>query len=189
MAGYSAEEFRKAGYDARELSYENFMYPLCNEKDLTRQEKEWLLTCAFFTATQMREANYTAWELQCARFSNEDLREAGFVDGKQQCVVSAKAMSPETVKVKHKKYQCGKGQPIFGEVGGKAVGCRHCKTPGKVDVKNKRCLCGRARSSYGKAGRKAVCVRLGTRKLPPIPGEKHLVEAFHRQGSPKIVHD
>ena len=89
LAGYSAEEFRKAGYDARELSYDNLMYPLYNEKDLTRQEKEWLLTCAFFTATQMLEANYTAWELQCARFSNEELREAGVLKGKQQCVVHA----------------------------------------------------------------------------------------------------
>ena len=159
LAGYSAQEFRDAGFDARELSYDNFMYPLYNEEELTPQEKEWLLTCAFFTATQMREANYTEWELQCARFSNEDLREAGFVPDKQKCDVSPTAMSPQTVKVKDKKHQCYKGQPIFGEVGGKAVSCRHSKTPGLMDGRNKRRVCARARSSNGKVGHKAVCVK------------------------------
>ena len=60
LAGYSAKEFRDAGFDAGELSYNNFMFPLSDEEELTPGEKEWAATCAFFTATELREANYTA---------------------------------------------------------------------------------------------------------------------------------
>ena len=149
LAGYSAGEFREAGYDARELSYDNFMYPVYTEDELTLQEKEWLLTGAFFTATQMREANYTEWELQCARFSNEDLREAGFIPDKQKCDVSPTAMSPQTVKVKDKKHQCRMRQPVYREVGDKAVSCRYSKRLGLTGVRKKRRDGAKARSFMG----------------------------------------
>ena len=160
LAGYSAGEFREAGYDARELSYVNFLYPVYTADELTCQEKEWLQTGAFFTATQMREANYTERELQSARFTNEDLREAGYVSEEQQCDVCPTVMCSQTVDVKYRKHQCCKSRPIVGQMGGKTVSCkdfkqpgvscRHSKQPEVLDIKNQRRVRARAHFHMGK---------------------------------------
>ena len=63
------------------------------------------------------------------------------------------------VKVMGKRCLCGKAEPQLGEVGGKAVSCKHCKTPGMVDVKYKLCLCGKTRCSFEQASDKAACIQ------------------------------
>ena len=64
-AGYSAEDFRSAGYHAYELSYEYFWA----ESDLTPGEAEWEGTVAFFSASELTAAGYDAFDLQRARFT------------------------------------------------------------------------------------------------------------------------
>ena len=96
-AGYSAKEFLDAGFAAGQLSYNKFMCP-SDEEELTPGEKEWEATCAFFTATQLREANYTEMELRCAGFSDEELREADYVEDKLLRAVPAKAMPRSAIR-------------------------------------------------------------------------------------------
>ena len=42
--------------------------------------------------------------------------------------------------VRNRWYQCGNAQAYFGEVGGKAVSCKLCKTSEMVNVVSKRGL-------------------------------------------------
>ena len=62
-AGFSAGDFKRAGYHAHQLSEEFLWREPC---------------CAFFTASELRSAGYNAYELYMAWFSIQDLREAGF---------------------------------------------------------------------------------------------------------------
>ena len=86
-AGYSATEFRDAGFKAEFLSLEYFWQIPPGEVDLTPGEKDWEECCAFFGATELRTANYTASELQHACFSIEDLQEAGFSECELQLTI------------------------------------------------------------------------------------------------------
>ena len=65
------------------------------------------------------------------------------------------ATSSAVAKAKAK----AKAQPQFGEVGGKAVRCKHRMTPEMVDVKNKRCLCRKSQPRFGEVGGKPVCCK------------------------------
>ena len=71
-AGYSAVDFRDAGYHASELS-SNFFYN-------NNEPRDWVLEeiYAFFTADELKEAGYTLRELVDAAFTRNELVEAGF---------------------------------------------------------------------------------------------------------------
>ena len=71
-AGFSAVDFRDAGYHASELS-SNFVY-----KKVEPDDWEWEDICAFFTAGELKEAGYTFRELIDAAFTANELVEAGF---------------------------------------------------------------------------------------------------------------
>ena len=77
LAGYSAKEFREAGFTADQLSSNEFWK---YEYNMTNGEREWADTCAFFDARELREANYSAHELLRAGFRDEELCEAGFAE-------------------------------------------------------------------------------------------------------------
>lgn len=91
-AGFSASDFHSAGFKAQDLSYKYFWKEevLFHER-LTVGEIEWEQCCAFFEASELREAGYTASELQHACFSIEDLQKAGFTEAALQDAVPAKA--------------------------------------------------------------------------------------------------
>ena len=74
-AGFSADDFAKAGYRARQLSYNWFWK---DGDEITEGEAEWEDCCAFFTASELRSAGYDASALRDACFSTQDLKEAGF---------------------------------------------------------------------------------------------------------------
>ena len=81
--GFSAVDFRDAGYPATELSSNHF-----HREALSMGDLEWEDCMAFFTADELKEAGYTADELKeagytfreliAARFSRNELVEAGF---------------------------------------------------------------------------------------------------------------
>ena len=71
-AGYSAVDFRDAGYHASELS-SNSVY-----KKEEPDDWEWEDICAFFTAGELKGAGYTFRELTDAAFTANELVEAGF---------------------------------------------------------------------------------------------------------------
>ena len=82
-AGFSAVDFRDAGYHASELS-SNFFY----NKELPRV-LQWEDCMAFFTADELKEAGYTLRELIAAAFSRDELVEAGFAEDlnkRQRCI-------------------------------------------------------------------------------------------------------
>ena len=99
LARSSAKEFRAAGFRAEDLSYKHFIFPFTQE-ELSPRDRVWAETCASFTATQLREANYTYRELRCADFSDEDLREAGFAVREQQRAVPANVRPRLTIRKK-----------------------------------------------------------------------------------------
>ena len=51
--GFSASDFRRAGYEAKDLSEEYFWR---DGDDLTFGEIEWEQCCAFFTASELKNA-------------------------------------------------------------------------------------------------------------------------------------
>ena len=71
-AGFSAVDFRDAGYHASELSL-RFFYN-------NNEPRDWVLEeiYAFFTADELKEAGYTFRELVDAAFTRNELVEAGF---------------------------------------------------------------------------------------------------------------
>ena len=81
-AGFSAGEFRAAGYRAEQLSYAFFWKEL--ERDIGPEEHidpgdaQWEETYAFFNASDLRSAGYDASELENAGFSVRELENAGF---------------------------------------------------------------------------------------------------------------
>ena len=74
-AGFSADDFAKAGYRAEELSYSWFWK---DWGETGERDSEWEGCCAFFTASELRSAGYDAFALRRACFSARDLKEAGF---------------------------------------------------------------------------------------------------------------
>ena len=72
-AGYTASEFRSAGFTAQDLSYNYFLHD-----NQTPGELEWAQCNAFFDALDLKNAGFTAIELLHARFTLEDLQKAGF---------------------------------------------------------------------------------------------------------------
>ena len=73
-AGFSAGDFKRAGYSAEDLS-ENFFW---RDPDIYPGDAEWAECMAFFTASELRSAGYTGFELLRACFRTQDLKEAGF---------------------------------------------------------------------------------------------------------------
>ena len=71
-AGFSAVDFRDAGYHASELSL-SFFYNNNEPRDWGLEE-----IYAFFTADELKEAGYTFRELVDAAFTRNELVEAGF---------------------------------------------------------------------------------------------------------------
>ena len=86
-AGYSALDFFRAGYSAKQLSYEYFK----KEAEITLGLWNWELLYAFFGASELQEAVYSASQLQDACFSSEDLQQTGFSEGELQCAIHPKA--------------------------------------------------------------------------------------------------
>ena len=74
-AGYTARDFRSAGFEARMLSEPWFWK---DEGYTSACELEWSFCCAFFDARELKEAGYSARELRDAYFGVSDLEEAGF---------------------------------------------------------------------------------------------------------------
>ena len=66
-AGYSAEDFRTAGYHAHQLSYAYFW----RDDDITLGETRWVKTVAFFSAAELRRAGYDLTDLRRAHFRKE----------------------------------------------------------------------------------------------------------------------
>ena len=74
-AGYTARDFRSAGFDAQRLSEPWFWK---DEGDITACELEWFACYAFFNVCELKEAGYSARELRDASFCVSDLEKAGF---------------------------------------------------------------------------------------------------------------
>ena len=70
-AGYTAFDFRAAGYTAEELS-EDFFWE--DAEELTAGDIEWEQCCAFFSASALKDAGYCLEDLQRA-FPESKLRE------------------------------------------------------------------------------------------------------------------
>ena len=70
LAGYSAEDFRTAGYHAHQLSYDYFWAG----RGLTVGEAEWEQTCAFFSDSELREAGYDDTDLQIALLTRKRMK-------------------------------------------------------------------------------------------------------------------
>ena len=94
QGGFSARDFRDAGFEAHTLSYNHFWQ---DGEDMTPGEIEWEETHAFFEAVELRRAGYTATELQRASFRWEDLREAGYTARELEDAIPAKAR-PATMR-------------------------------------------------------------------------------------------
>ena len=71
LAGYSAEDFRTAGYHAHQLSYVYFWAG----EGLTVGEADWEQTCAFFSDSELREAGYDDTDLQIALFTKKRMKQ------------------------------------------------------------------------------------------------------------------
>ena len=76
-AGYSAADSRAAGYSAKDLS-EHIFFHCSDDEGLTAGELEWEECCAFFTASELKDAGYDALELSAALFPMSELHSAGF---------------------------------------------------------------------------------------------------------------
>ena len=76
--GYSAGEFRNAGFPAVALSV-NFFYRH-SAKTLTEGDLEWGPCCAFFTAAELCSGGYTVQELKSACFDFGDVANAGYTE-------------------------------------------------------------------------------------------------------------
>ena len=74
-AGFTASDFYRAGFQATMLSEKYFWQ---DSDNITTGKLEWLHTCAFFSASELRSAGYDAFALRQACFSAWDLKEAGF---------------------------------------------------------------------------------------------------------------
>ena len=81
-AGYTASDFRNAGYKAAQLSEPAFWHEDEGEK-LTPGEIEWEECCAFFSASELKDAGYSLRDLKHAEFSEQELAEAGFISTKR----------------------------------------------------------------------------------------------------------
>ena len=77
-ARYSAEDFRKAHFNATELSYNWYwnMFQSVNEDHLTLGYTKWELTYSFFPTGKIPEDGYRETELWCTGFSEEDLHDS-----------------------------------------------------------------------------------------------------------------
>ena len=78
-AGYTASDFRDAGFQAFQLSAPYFY---ANGSDDSREsptagELEWEECSAFFTLEELFKGGFTWEELRRAKFSERELREAG----------------------------------------------------------------------------------------------------------------
>ena len=73
-AGFSARDFKTAGYYAEQLS-EKFFW---RHDNISAGEAQWEPCCAFFTVSELRSAGYDAVDLRNALFSIQELEEAGF---------------------------------------------------------------------------------------------------------------
>ena len=98
-AGYTAKDFRDAGFSAVCLSLN---YVRKNWQDWG--EKDVVETFAFFTATELREAKYSAEELRRAEFSDAELAEAGYV-------VPPKAIPAKAMPLTKRKIIAAKSMP------------------------------------------------------------------------------
>ena len=76
IGGFSASDFRAAGCPASRLS-EPYFWETCSD---TPGDAEWDATCAFFNASELRRAGYSALELRCACFDLQELKDAGLSD-------------------------------------------------------------------------------------------------------------
>ena len=85
-AGFSAVDFRDAGYHATELSFNHFH----REEDMDPGDLDWEECMAFFTAGELKEAGYTFPELIAADFSRDELVEAGFAEDLNKATASVK---------------------------------------------------------------------------------------------------
>ena len=66
-AGYSAENFRTAGYQAHQLTY-----PYCwRDDEFILDETRWVKTRAFFSAAELRRAGYDDTDLRRARYRRQ----------------------------------------------------------------------------------------------------------------------
>ena len=75
--GFTAGEFRDAGYRAEDLS-EKFFWR--DGAELYVGDREWEPCCAFFTAEELRSGGYTVRELKRACFDFDDVANAGYTD-------------------------------------------------------------------------------------------------------------
>ena len=75
-AGYTARNFRDAGFAAVQLSYKASDF--YREVDLTVGDLEWEETHAFFAPSELKEAGFEVKDLIDACFDLRDLKEAGF---------------------------------------------------------------------------------------------------------------
>ena len=74
-AGFSVDDFAKAGYRAEQLSYNWFW---TGGDETLGRDSEWEDCYAFFTASELRSVGYDASALRHACFDTQDLKEAGF---------------------------------------------------------------------------------------------------------------
>jgi hypothetical protein len=75
-AGYEAKDFKDAGYSASELSEDACSY--CEDPEgLTPGELDWIELGAYFTASELVSAGYSASELLGARFPESELLSVG----------------------------------------------------------------------------------------------------------------
>ena len=75
--GFTAGEFRDAGYAAEDLS-ERFFWR--DGADTTPGDMEWEPCAAFFTAAELCSAGYTVQELKSACFDFDDVANAGYTE-------------------------------------------------------------------------------------------------------------
>jgi intracellular multiplication protein IcmE len=76
-AGFSAEDFRKANYSARDLS-RNAREAEYEASDWYVGDLDWHECCAFFSASELKRAGFSLAELIQALFGPSELVEAGF---------------------------------------------------------------------------------------------------------------
>ena len=75
-AGYTAFDFRNAGYTAHELS-KAFFWRGYSRAKLTAGKAQWEECHAFFSASELINAGYSLEELEHAKFSGQEIEDAG----------------------------------------------------------------------------------------------------------------
>ena len=76
--GFTAGEFRDAGFPAEDLSANFFFRD--GAENMTAGELEWEPCCAFFTAAELCRGGYTVQELKSACFDFVDVANVGYTE-------------------------------------------------------------------------------------------------------------